>query len=377
MERIDITSLELRDYAISYGWVLVKEALKDGLFVLNSPNDDYSQLIFPKDQTESDFRSMAEKSLHRLSVFNKIDEPRLIDAIREVNDDVIGLRYYSDRKTVNSISFDEAFESIKAARQLLLSAASSVINPVIFHPKLNRTDPQEMIKKVRFRHTEEGSFVLRISCPFDMTNHSEQSLLPSNPIKPLSRNAFELINLSSSNILEAVDSASIQELFESESKSENPIVSYNLCDALIGLYDEERELPFQLVFDWSRASLAKFPFPNLPHRISFPYSHKEKLEEVKSYFTPQRKDISGKFFGSVETLDGELDSEDRRSGSVMLSIIYDNEILKARVNLGPDDYATAVDAHTKAGGVVQFKGDLKRGKSRNVIENISDFEQSN
>lgn len=377
MEKIDVTALEIRDYALSFGWVLVKEALKDGLFVLNSPLNDFSQLIFPTNSSTSDFDDMARKSLKKLSIANNIEMTNLIDAIREVNDDVIGLRYFSDSKNVNSISFDEAYESIKATRQLLLSAASSVINPVIFHPKLNRTDPQEMIKKVRFRHTEEGSFVLRISCPFEMVNSPEPQLFPTQSEKPLSRNTFELINKASTSIIEAIDSASIDELFENESNSAMPQISYNFCEALLGLYDEERELPFQLVFDWSRASKTKIPFPDLPHRIKFPYSHKEKLEEVKSYFTPKRGDITDTFFGTVETLDGELDSEDRRSGSVVLSLLYDNDIIKARVNLNPDEYAIAVEAHTKAGGVVQLSGDLRRGKSRNIIENISNFKRSN
>jgi len=48
MDRIDVSAIDIRDYALSQKWTLVKEALKDGLFVLNSPNDDFMQLVLPK-----------------------------------------------------------------------------------------------------------------------------------------------------------------------------------------------------------------------------------------------------------------------------------------------------------------------------------------
>jgi hypothetical protein len=139
MDKIDVKALEIRDYAISQGWVLIKEALKDGLFVLDSPAGDFTQLIFPKDDSISEYQDMAIVSLRRLTEFYKLPLNKVVEDIREVNDDVIALRYFSDSKTVNSISFQEALDSIDATKQMLLSAASTVVNPVTFHPKLNRT----------------------------------------------------------------------------------------------------------------------------------------------------------------------------------------------------------------------------------------------
>jgi hypothetical protein len=47
MNTIDVTPIEIRDYALSYGWTLVREAIRDGLFILNSPNQRFKQLVFP------------------------------------------------------------------------------------------------------------------------------------------------------------------------------------------------------------------------------------------------------------------------------------------------------------------------------------------
>lgn len=67
MTKIDVTPLEIRDYAVSLGWQLVKEAIKDGLFVLNSPSEKYKQLIFPIEPNASDYESMAELSIRKIA----------------------------------------------------------------------------------------------------------------------------------------------------------------------------------------------------------------------------------------------------------------------------------------------------------------------
>ncbi|HRG20404.1 MAG TPA: hypothetical protein PLQ57_05215 [Saprospiraceae bacterium] len=373
MDKIDVKALEIRDYAISQGWALVKEALKDGLFVLNSPTNDFTQLIFPKDDSISEYQEMAMVSIRRLTEFYKLPLNKVVEDIREVNDDVIALRYFSDSKTVNSISFQEALDSIDATKQMLLSAASTIVNPVTFHPKLNRTEAQDLIKKARFRHTEEGSFILKVSIPFELTHAPVTSLFGDVLETPFSRKAIEVVSQSSNILLDTIESDSINELYQNQSTVENPLISYNFCDAVSKLFDEERELPFQLIFNWSKASLMKLPAPALPQRITFPFSHKNKIEEIREYFTPKRNDLQDDFIATVETLDGSIGEDGKRSGPVVLSILYENEIIKAKVNLNSDAYTVAVEAHKKGGSYVEINGLLKRNKRSNTIEEIKSF----
>lgn len=373
MEKVDVKALEIRDYAISHGWKLVKEALKDGIFVLDSPTGDYTQLVFPKDESASEYQEMAFVSIKRLTEFYKLPLNKLTEDIREVNDDVIALRYFSDSKTVNSISFQEVLDSFDATKQMLLSAASTIVNPVTFHPKLNRTEAQDLIKKARFRHTEEGSFILKVSIPFELTHSPVPTLFGETLEAPFSRKAIEVISESSAILLETIESDSINELFEKQSSAERPLISYNFCDALSKLFDEERELPFQLMFNWSKSSMLKMPAPILPDRITFPFSHKNKIEEIREYFTPKRKDLQDNFIATVETLDGSIGEDGKRSGYVVLSILYENEIIKARVNLNSDFYAVAVEAHKRGGAYVEISGLLKPNKRSNTIEDIKNF----
>jgi len=373
MDKIDISAVDIRDYAISQRWTVVKEALSDGMYVLNSPYDDYMQLIFPKDESDPFFQEMAQITLKSLAKINNFSVQKMVEEIREVNDDVICLRYYSENKNVNSISFEDAFEAISATRQMLLSAASSVVAPALFHPRLNRTEPQELIKKTRFRHTEEGSFILKISHPCEIK--CVRTVYDEQYEKPFSRNAFEIMNSSAVKISHAIEADTISNLFDEEKNSSEPMLSYNFCESLDRLFNDERELPFQLIFNWSKSSLQKIPQPAISRKINFPYSIKSKMEELKTYFKPPKKDsLTGEtFYGTVDTLDGIVGKDNRRSGVVTITILYDNEIFKPKVDLSPEFYQIALDAHEKGNALIKIVGDLKRRDRSQTIENVQSF----
>ncbi len=374
MSNIDVTSLEIRDYAQSLHWTIVREALADGLFVLNSPSKDGTQLIFPKDTENSSFAELAKIALERLSEFRRVDFNQLLEDIREVNDDVVCLRYFSHTKIVNSLSFEEAFQTIAAARQMLLSAASSVVNPVVYHPKLNRTEPQDLIKKTKFRHTQEGSFILKIAIPFErhLAKNSLFDGLEGMPVeKSIGRKTVELISASSNEILGSIESNTMEALYRSQVESERPIVSFNFCDSLLRMFDKERELPFELIFNWSRASLKNMPFPSVPDKVLFPFTYLSKLEELKSYFTPVKSEITDTFYGTVESLNGDIGPDDRRFGEATFNLLIETEIIKAKANLTADQYQEAIIAHGRGNAYVMIRAKLSlqpKAKLHNIIE---------
>jgi hypothetical protein len=375
MNRIDVSPLEIKDFAISHGWDLVKEALKDGLYVLNSPGDDGTQIVLPKNETDKRFDELAFNAIRWLSIF--LDQPKIkvVEEIREVNDDVICLRYHSDNKKVNSISFEEALDAIESTRQLIVSAASSVVSPKLYHPKMIRTEPLELIKKTRFRHTEEGSFILKVSCPIELQSNPNVPLFEDMPnyVSPLSRKSFEIINNSAFRIKEAIEGDSMEKLYEEESKSNSPQISYNLCDAITNLFDEERELPFELMFNWSRANLKKLPTPKIESRVQFPFEYKQRIDYLKAFFKPQPKEITDIFIGTVEELLGDEGENNKRSGFVAMSLLIDTEIVKARADLNPEQYELAIKAHKEVGTYVMVEGKLRPGKRVRNIEEIKSF----
>lgn len=375
MKSIDVTPIEIRDYALSYGWILVRDAIREGLFVLNSPENNYKQLVFPIEPTSADYQNMAEISISKLSEHIKKSNFSIREEIREVNDDVISLRYYSDTKIINSLSFQEALESIEATKQMILSAGSSVVNPVLYHKRLARVEAVDLLKKTRFRHTAEGSFILKISCPVELEAAPSATLFGEEDYsKPISRKAFEIINEGSFKLLTSVEQDSFDELYIEQLEANKPVISYNLCDSLVSLFDDERELPFELQFNWSRAYLHKLVTPQMPSIVRFPYSFKSKLSELKNYFRPESIETLDTFFGTVESLNGSEGEDNRRSGEVVLGLIIDGEIVNARVNLNADLYDVAYRAHGLGGGLIKVKARLLPGKRIRTLNEVESFD---
>ncbi len=375
MRKIDVAPIEIRDYAQSLGWVLVKEAIKDGLFVLNSPNNDYKQLMFPIEPGSQEYNDLAELSISKIAEQRKKTIFHVIEEIREVNDDVISLRYYSENKIVNSLSFQEALDSIEATKQMIMAASCSVVNPVLYHKRIAKVEALELIKKTRFRHTEEGSFILKISCPIKLEAAPTANLFDhDNTSIPNSRKAFELINQGASKLVKTIEEDNFIELFEEQKSIEKPIISYNFCDSIVSLFDDERELPFELMFQWSRAYRTKLPPPQVPEIVKFPYSFKSKLDELKNYFKPEKKETFDTFFGTVESLNGDEGNDGRRFGEVILALIIDSEIVNAKVNLNSDLYQVAYKAHGQGGGLVKIKGRLLPGNRIRNLDEVISFE---
>jgi len=374
MNMIDVTPIEIRDYAISYGWTLVKDAINEGLFVLNSPNMDFKQLMFPIEPSDPNFKDLAELSISKLAGLQNQTAFQVIEAIRDVNEDVVSLRYYSEHKAVNSISFQEALGSIEATKQMLLAAGCSIVNPVLYHKRLGRTEALEFLKKTRFRHTQEGSFILKVSCPIQLEAPLLSETLLNDSAKPMSRKAFELINMSAIKVLHAIERDDFDALWEEQAHAEQPILSYNFCDSLVSLFDDERELPFELKFNWSRAYMHKLPLLSSQSVVRFPYSFKSKIEELKGYFKPESKDTVDTFFGTVESLNGNEGEDGRRLGEVVMALIIEGELVQARINLTADLYEIAYKAHGQRGSLIRVKGRLQPGKRIRTLDEVLLFE---
>src|SRR5439155_9539989 len=54
---------------------------------------------------------------------------------------------------------------VTGAAHMLRAAACTVMKPQPHHPRLNRFEAQQIVEVARFRHTQPGSFVLKVSCP--------------------------------------------------------------------------------------------------------------------------------------------------------------------------------------------------------------------
>jgi hypothetical protein len=96
------------------------------------------------------------------------------------------------------------------------------------------------------------------------------------------------------------------------------------------------------------------------------------IEDIYRELLPTKAPASSLFFGKVVTLSGQPGDDGTMQGETTLALLHDEEILKARADLGPDDYQKAVDAH-RNDEPVKLWGVLHLGRRIHRLADITGF----
>ncbi len=124
---------------------------------------------------------------------------------------------------------------------------------------------------------------------------------------------------------------------------------------------------------WAR-TLPPVPSAGLPRVVHLRREYFSVIEALAVSLRPVSTPQVALFVGLVDSLDGNPDETGHVSGDVQLLLLEQEGQVRARVNLGAQDYHTAWEAHG-VGGYVTFRGVLEKGERAHRITSISDFQR--
>jgi hypothetical protein len=368
-----IAPTDLRDYAKAQGWMLLKEAAKDRLYVMTNARYERRQLVFPMDTTAPDYAEAIELMVEKIAVMEKRTPESVIKSLMEVSDDAVAFRVTSPRPEERYLPLSFAGAMVAGAQQLLLAAACTVLKPKAHHPRLSRTEAQQFLETARFRHTQPGSFVLNVSCPVQAMD-VQAPLLPDELEAPFVRRAILTLQRSLRELVSAIETDSLNELVDSTKKSETPLISSNFCEALTRFEDESLKNSVDVGITWA----ASIPRPaNEPASsvVHVQQDYFSRIEEVRRELRSDEKNMDDTFIGTVEQLDGDMGEDGHRSGEVILSLLLpEGEQVRARTNLNAEQYAKADEAHMTEGTYVKVAGNLHPGRQPRQLSDLRSFD---
>lgn len=368
-----IAPTDLRDYAKAQGWVLLKEAAKDRLYVMTNPRFERRQLVFPMDTTAPDYAEAVQLMVDKLATMEGRTPQDVLKSLLEVGDDSISFRVTSPRPDENFLPFSFASSMIAGAQQLLLASACTVLRPQAHHPRLGRTETQQFLEATRFRHTQPGSFVLNVSCPVQAMD-VQAPLLLDEIEAPFVRRATIMLRRSLGELVTAIETDSLDELVEKTQKSESPLISSNFCEALTRFEDESLKNSVDIGITWA----ASIPRPANEPTVSVvrvQHDYFSRIEEVRRELRSVEKHTDDTFIGTVERLDGEMGMDGHRSGEVILSLLLpEGEQVRVRTNLNAEHYAKADQAHMTEGTYVKVAGRLHPGRQPRQLDDLRSFD---
>ena len=369
-----IPPTDLRDYAKDQGWVLLKEAAKDRLYVMTNPSFERRQLVFPMDTTAPDYSEAVMLVVGKLAAMEGRSAQAVIKNLLEVGDDAIAFRVTTPRPDERSLPLAFAGSMVTGAQQLLLASACTVLKPQAHHPRLSRTEAQQFLETAKFRHTQPGSFVLNVSCPVQGLD-VQAPLLPDEADAPFVRRTTATLRKALGELVTAIETDSLDAFVEATKNGANPLVSSNLCEALTRFEDSSLKNSVEIGITWAAA----IPKPANEGRISIiriQHDYFPRIEEVRRKLRSKEQHLEDVFPATVERLDGEMGDDGKRSGEVILRLLTPDgdELVRARANLTTDQYELADKAHMTDGAFVKVAGKLHPGRQPRQLSDIKSFE---
>ncbi|HRI68371.1 MAG TPA: hypothetical protein PK156_29285, partial [Polyangium sp.] len=199
----NIDPADLRDFAKADGWVIVPEATRDRLFVLNHPQFAPRQLSFPMDTTAPDYSEAISRTLERLADIKSVPPAVLAARIAAYREDLLQFCVVGDQNGT-SLPLTFAGHIVPAAEQALRASACSVVKPQRRHKRLTRSEAKDVADSARFHHTRPGSFVLPISCPIYAVD-AQPALSPGEQDAPFMRRTTNMLERGIQTLIQSVE----------------------------------------------------------------------------------------------------------------------------------------------------------------------------
>lgn len=359
-----VTPLNLREYALASGWRRVQSRRPERIILAREGSPD--QLIFPNDPSFDDYGQTIYDVIIKLASIEDRPVPEVYTDVLSPDADNVRAGVISPPADRGQIDLDFAIRLLAGFRESLVAAAHSVITPLKRHPKLNRADALEMVKRAKLNHSERSSYTVSVTLPLRAVDDP----LPGGRLVPFTRRTTELFMRSVHRLYSSIENdAPEQALAEN---SNEPLISANLCDGLLKMQPADERGELRLAVQWAPT----LPAPNMqaiPRSVRFRRDHFERIADIYTRLLPGNEPRPQLYAGTVERLAGYIGVSGRREGDVDLNLFHEDEIIVARANLNADMHASADRAYMN-GDIVLVHGQLERRPRVSLLNAVSQFE---
>lgn len=354
----ELSWIQLRDYLLARGFRLLRTRWTDaGVF----RNGD-TEVMVPFDSTFADYEEALLRAARQIARFEGRELADVVADLAMPRADRLRFAQSGEGTADGMIGVDFARDLVEGARKTLLSAAHSEERPGLrFHKRLSRATPEALVRACRLGPAEQHSFAFSVHCPHDLPDELPGTGFGRRTVSRLMRSVGYAV--------QALTRVGPQSLLDAE----EPIVTSNLCEALLQMMPRDERTDLELDVRFS----ALLPAPaDTPLTVRVERSLCGAFEDLARALRPPPAPIDDVHVGRVVELSGDVNDAGGLEGDVVLRLDADEELIRARCTLGPEDYMKAHDAHGRQRHV-SVRGKLVRTgrkytlldpKDLNVIE---------
>jgi len=348
-------------YARSRGWVQAKRVGHLMVFGRRETGS-LDQVLVPTDSQRPDYAERMFDVVERLARFEaRSMGPILVDLLN-YDADVLRYRVVSTRAERGTLPLMQAIDLLDGARRSLLSAAHSALEARKHHPKLSRTEAVQLLEACQMGQTERGSFIVSISCPLHAVNQDQAGV--GRDARPFARQATSLLVKSLYKLNNAIEEDRINSIVSQD----EPLVSANLCEALLKMRPVDEDGALEVIPSW--ASSTPMADATQYEPVKFSGDEFTSIEEVYRQLRPVEGLTAKPWIATIDKLLGTGDEGGLREGEVVFTLFDDGEVLRAKASLTAEQYEVAYRAHNPSRQLVVV-GELSRGPRVSRLSNIT------
>lgn len=357
-----ITLFDIKSYLKSRGWI-ESDHRNTKLSVLQGPKNDFGkpvELLLPRYDTFLDVSARIRDAFRLISNLYEIGPVKLAEKLKGLNRDMFFVRLTARDQILDSIPLNLAKKEVNGIRNLFVYSACSEKKPLP-HYETPLDIGQDVVKKIRFGHTFQGSFGFAVETPV-IAEFKQQDLFD----QPLERRVVERVVRGLQHMRVAKEKNDPDIMVSSYEKGFNS----KMCDAIIEM-GESLETPVEFSVQWAT---------NLPPAIDVvdfePYLLDENSISYLKYASERLKEIPPTditIVGKVTTLQSNDPADEQGKRIVIIKYRHeDYGLINVKINLGVNQYLNAIEAH-KSRATIEITGKLKRKGNVWSLVAISSF----
>lgn len=339
--RLTLTWTNVRDYLVSRGYQALPTGWTDaGVYRLGD-----AEITVPFDSTFTDYAQALDHAAQRIARAEGRSVEEVVADLAMPRADGVRFAQSGAGTADGMIGVDAAPDLFDGARKMLLAAAHSEERPGLrFHKRMTRSTSEAFLRACRLGPAEQRSFSFSVVCPHDLPDELPGQGFGRRTVARLMSSVNQ-----ATKALVSIGPAAVVEARE-------PLITANLCDALVQMMprDERDDLRINVRFSPILAIPA-----GVPAEVRIERSLYGAFEGLARALRPSGAPAVDVHVGRVVELKGDVNVEGRLEGEVVLRLDADDELIRARCSLSPDDYRRALDAHGRQ-RPVSLRGKLTR-----------------
>ena len=341
----EVTPEQFEAYLRNAHWVQTGR-LRSVATIWNRQDHLDAEVVLPLSRSVKDYLPRLNDALVAVASFERRGVLDVISDIGRMFANVVTVRVIHVDTDNGTIPINDGVLLITKAKDLLSAAAQSIFAKRKHFTGKPTPDAKEYIDTLLLGQTEVGSYVVNVIAP-----------IQGSPMAAGDAESTPLANAVSLNLVTGLDAlAKASERYQETGnlrEFETTIVqgvSANMCDALLGFSGVKKNRAFEIKVRPSEGPM----FANETRTFMFDAPQVEVLEKASSYFKDDYVLTGRTLTGYVTKLSKPQEDE---AGTITLDTQFDDINRKVRVELGKDDYHTAIIAHDTR-QYVQCNGDI-------------------